>query len=154
MPSKALLLNSILLSLKENCSNIIALEATFEHWKLRHSFESNHPRLHISFTLLSVYRSNAMVGLAAKDLNKNGAIYYLLPLAHSANFYLFDRRNMKKIITFLSSWPRRKTLDPKVVTFMLLFSWLKDVFIKSLSLPSQRTPVRDWGREPISLIVN
>ena len=37
-----------------------------------------------------------MVGLAAKDLNKNGAIYYLLPLAHSANFYLFDRRNMKK----------------------------------------------------------
>ena len=151
MPSKALLLNSILLSLKENCSNIIALEATFEHWKLRHSFESNHPRLHISYTLLSVYRSNAMVGLAAKDLNKNGAIYYLLPLPHSANFYLFDRRNMKKK-------KMKKTLHliflTKKQSTWSKSSWLKDVFIKSLSQPSQRTPVRDWGREPISLIVN
>ena len=33
--------------------------------------------------LLSLDRSNAMVGLAAEDLNKNGAIYYLLTPPHT-----------------------------------------------------------------------
>ena len=33
--------------------------------------------------LLFLDRSNAMVGLAAEDLNKNGAIYYLLTPPHT-----------------------------------------------------------------------
>ena len=33
--------------------------------------------------LLSLDRSYAMVGLAAEDLNKNGAIYYLLTPPHT-----------------------------------------------------------------------
>ena len=50
--------------------------------------------------LLSLDRSNAMVGLAAEDLNKNGAIYYLLTPPHTepAKDLKKDRKKEYKIM--------------------------------------------------------